>query len=137
MLNQRGKNLIGPKKECKMAIINYSDNIILVELPPEPDIRSELDQVMKIVRQETDCNVMIDLSKVDILLSVSISGFVQLYKLLTAADQHLIFFNASELTRSIFKLTCVDCFFEFADDLPAATEALNIPCEPQDATHSS
>lgn len=110
-----------------MGIINYSDNIILVELPTEPKIRPELDKAMQIVRHETECDVIVDLSRVDILLSLSISGFVQLHKLLTAHDRKLIFFNASELTRNIFKLTCVDCFFEFVEDAEAAVALLQTP----------
>jgi anti-anti-sigma regulatory factor len=111
-----------------MGIINHADNIILVELQSEPKIRPELDKAMEMVRKETDSDVMVDLSRVDILLSLSISGFVQLHKLLTAHGRRLIFFNASELTRNIFKLTCVDCFFEFVEDLDAATALLETPC---------
>ncbi len=110
-----------------MGILNYADNIILVELPTEPKIRPELNKAIQMVRDETHCDVIVDLSRVDILLSLSISGFVQLHKLLTAHGRRLVFFNASELTRNIFKLTCVDCFFEFVEDRDTAVAALNTP----------
>jgi len=110
-----------------MGIINHAENIILVELQSEPKIRPELDKAMQMARHETDSDVIVDLSRVDILLSLSISGFVQLHKLLTAHGRRLVFFNASELTRNIFKLTCVDCFFEFVEDRDAAIAALNAP----------
>jgi len=42
-----------------MAIQDYSDHIILVELPSEPQIRQELDKVMEIVRQKADYDVVI------------------------------------------------------------------------------
>lgn len=115
----------------KMAIQNHSDNIILVELPPEPDIRKELDKVMEIVQDRTDCDVLVDFTRVDIMMSLSLSGFIQLYKLLNASSRRLIFFNISSLTRDIFKVTCFDNIFEFADDLQAAAAMLNAVCSSQ------
>ena len=119
-----------------MAIQNYSDNIILVELPPEPDVRAELDKVMEIVHQRTDCDVLIDFSRVDMMVSLSLSGFIQLHKLLAASGRRFIFFNASSLTKDIFKVTCLDGIFEFANDLSAATAMLNAACSSQPATDS-
>lgn len=119
-----------------MAIQNYSDNIILVELPPEPNIRAELDKVMEMVHQRADCDVLIDFSRVDMMVSLSLSGFIQLHKLLAASGHRLIFFNASSLTKGIFKVTCLDGVFEFADDLSAATAMLTPACSSQPATHS-
>jgi len=108
-----------------MTIRNYETNIILVELPPEPRIRKELDKVMEILQDRTDCDVLVDFSKVDILVSLSLSGLIQLHKLVNAAGRKLIFFDVSSLTRDIFKVTCFDNIFEFADDLHAATAVLD------------
>lgn len=111
-----------------MTIRNYADNIILVELPAEPGIRKDLNKVMEILQDRTDCDVLLDFSKVDILVSLSLSGLIQLHKLVNASSRKLIFFNVSSLTRDIFKATCFDNIFEFADDLHAATAILDAAC---------
>ena len=107
-----------------MAIQDYSDNIILVELPAEPEIRQELDKVIEIVGQRTDCDVAVDLSNVDIMTSLSLSGFIQLYKLLTDSGRRLVFYNTSSVTRNIFRVTCFDGIFEFIDDKSDALASL-------------
>jgi len=49
-----------------MGIKNWSKDIILVELPPEPEIAEELKAVAEIVRDKGDCNVVLDFCQVDI-----------------------------------------------------------------------
>lgn len=107
-----------------MAIEDYSDNVILVELPSEPEIRRELDKVMEIIRQRGDCDVVVDLSSVDIMTSLSLSGFMQLYKLLNGSGRRMIVCNASSVTKDIFRVTCFDAIFEFIDDKSDALASL-------------
>ena len=114
-----------------MTIRNYSHKVILVELPPEPGVRRELDKVMELIQDRTDSDVLVDFAEVDILVSLSLSGLIQLHKLINAAGRRLIFFNVSSLTRGIFKVTCFDNIFEFADDLSAANAVLSTPSAPQ------
>jgi anti-anti-sigma factor len=114
-----------------MAIQDYSDNIILVDLPSEPQIRQELDTVMEIVRKRTDCDVVVDLSNVDILISISLSGFLQLYKLLTASGRRLVLCNTASTTKDIFRVTCFDGIFEFIDDKSEAVASLQPAEEPE------
>lgn len=116
-----------------MAIQDYSDNIILVELPSEPQIRQELDKVMEIVRQRADCDVVVDLSNVDILLSLSLSGFIQLHKLLIGSGRRLVLCNTSSTTKGIFRVTCFDGIFEFIDDKSDAVASLQ-PAEKSEPT---
>lgn len=115
-----------------MAIQDYSDHIILVELPSEPQIRQELDKVMEIVRQKADYDVVIDFSSVDIMNSLTLSGFLQLHKLLAGSEHRLIFCNTAPITKDIFKVTCFDGIFEFVDDKSDALASLQPVkgCEP-------
>jgi hypothetical protein len=48
-----------------MGIQNWSEEIILVDLPPEPDMGEELKTVTQVARDRGDCEVVIDFSKVD------------------------------------------------------------------------
>ena len=107
-----------------MTIRDYSDNIILVALPPEPYIRDQLDKVMEIASQGTS-NVVIDFAQVDIMTSLAFSGFLRLHQLLTDSGRRLVFFNVAPLTKELFNVTCFDNIFEFVDDLDAAAATIN------------
>jgi len=107
-----------------MAINNYSESIILVELPPEPNIRAELDQLMEILNANTNCDVIIDFDNVDIMTSLTLSGFLKVREIIGKAGRRLIFVNTSSITKDIFTVTCFDGIFEFLDDKNQAIDAL-------------
>ena len=107
-----------------MTIKNYSDDIILVELPAEPDIRAELDHVMYLIGQGRTCDCFVDFSCVNIISSMALSGFLQLRKLIKNAGRRLIFYNTSNITKDIFRVTCLDAVFEYSDDINAAEKML-------------
>ena len=46
-----------------MGIQNWSEDIILVELPEEPQIAEELEAVTDIVRNRGDCDLVMDFSE--------------------------------------------------------------------------
>jgi anti-anti-sigma regulatory factor len=103
-------------KETQMAICNYSEGVIIVELPPEPGIRSELDSLMEILRRGIGYDVVVDFAKVDIMTSLTLSGLLKVREIVAEASKRLIFVNASSITKDIFAVTCFDGIFEFADD---------------------
>ncbi len=102
-----------------MTIKNYSDKVLLVELPQEPDTRKCLDQVMDIAG-EGSMNVLLDCSKVNILVSMSLSGLLMLHEMLVKSGRRMVLFNVAAITRDIMKVTCFDGIFEFEDDFDAA-----------------
>ena len=110
-----------------MAIKSYADNIILVELPPEPDIRKELDTLMEIINAGSGFDVILDFTHVTIMTSMALSGFLQLRKLMEKTGRKLIFCNATSITKDIFKVTCFDGIFEFIDDKKEALRTLQSP----------
>ena len=107
-----------------MAVSSYSQGVILVELPPEPNIRAQLDKLSQVLRDGADNDVVIDFSKVDIMTSLTLSGFLKVREQLVHADRQLIFVNVSSVTRDIFTVTCFDGIFEFADDRNQALASL-------------
>ena len=52
-----------------MGIQNWSENIILVDLPAEPLMSDELKTIADIVRDRGDCDVVMDFSNIDIITS--------------------------------------------------------------------
>lgn len=99
-----------------MGIQEWSENIILVDLPQEPQIADELKAVTEMARDRGDCDIVIDFSSVDIVTSSSLSAFLKLRKLLTDCGRKLVFCNVAFATKSIFMITGIDEIFEFVDD---------------------
>ncbi len=109
-----------------MGLQNWSEDIILVDLPPEPDLGDELKTVTDVTRDRGDCDVVVDFSSIDIVTSSSLSKLLKLRKLLTDCGHRLIFCNVAPATRGIFTVTGLDGIFEVADDKFVALASLQI-----------
>ena len=113
-----------------MGIQNWSDDIILVDLPQEPQLREELNAVNEIVCDRGDCDVIVDFSSVDIVTSSSLSALLKLRKMLTDCGHRLVFCNVAAATKGIFKVTGIDEIFEFVDDKFIALAGLQLSGQP-------
>jgi len=120
------ENCIGLTRRTEMAIQDWSENIILVDLPPEPQIGDELEAVTQIVLDRADCEVVVDFSSVDIVTSSSLSKLLKLRKLLADCGHRLVFSNAAPATKKIFTITGLDEIFEFIDDKFVALAGLQM-----------
>jgi len=109
-----------------MGIQNWSEDVILVDLPQEPEIGEELKTVTEIVRDRGDCDVVIDFSLVDIATSSSLSKLLKLRKLLADCGHRLIFCSVAPATRGIFTVTGLDGIFEITDDKFVALASLQM-----------
>ncbi|MHC4499749.1 MAG: STAS domain-containing protein [Planctomycetota bacterium] len=105
-----------------MGIQDWSDDIVLVDLPKEPGMADEL----KIVRDRGNCDVVMDFSSVDIITSSSLSKLLRLRKLLADCSHRLVFCNVAAATKGIFTVTGLDGVFELADDKFVALASLQI-----------
>ena len=114
------------KKEMTMGIQNWSEEIILVDLPQEPEMGDELKTVTEMVRDRGNCEVVVDFCSVDIITSSSISKLLKLRKLLADCGHRLIFCSVAAATRGIFTVTGLDGIFEFADDKFVALASLQM-----------
>ncbi len=109
-----------------MAIQNWSEDIILVDLPAEPEMADELETVTGMVKDRGDCDVVIDFSRVDIVTSSSISKLLKLRKLLGDCGHRLVFCSVAAATKGIFTVTGLDGIFELADDKFVALASLQM-----------
>lgn len=109
-----------------MGIQNWSEDIILVELPMEPQSGEELRAVMEIVRDRGDCDVVIDFTGVDIITSSSLSALLRLRKLVGDCGHRLVFCNVAPATKGVFTVTGLDGVFEIVDDKFVALAGLQI-----------
>jgi anti-anti-sigma factor len=109
-----------------MGIQNWSEDIILVDLPQEPDMGEELKSITEITRDRGDCDVVVDFSSVDIVTSSSLSKLLKLRKLLADCGHRLVFCGVAAATRGIFTVTGLDGIFEIADDKFVALASLQL-----------
>lgn len=109
-----------------MGIQNWSDDIILVDLPQEPQMGEELKTVTEMVRDRGNCEVVIDFSSIDIVTSSSLSKLLKLRKLLADCGHRLVFCNVAAATKGIFTVTGLDGVFEIVDDKFVALASLQI-----------
>ena len=99
-----------------MGIQDWSENVILVTIAPEPDMSDEIKTVTDIVRQRGNCSVVIDFSDAELVTSSSLAQLLRLQKVLDAHNQHLILCGASARTKGVFNVTGLDNVFEFVAD---------------------
>lgn len=99
-----------------MVVQNSSKNAVLVDLPPEPQMRDKIKAVTKLIHKRADHDIVMDFTSVDIMATPSISGLLRLRKLLADCGHQLILRNVAVATRGIFTITGLDGVFEFADD---------------------
>ncbi len=109
-----------------MGIQDWSENVILVDLPQEPEMGDELKTVTEMVRDRGNCEVVVDFSSVDIITSSSLSKLLKLRKLLGDCGHRLIFCNVAAATKGIFTVTGLDGIFEIADDKFIALASLQM-----------
>jgi len=109
-----------------MGIQDWSDDIVLVDLPAEPQMADELVAVTEIVRNRGDCDAVIDFSSVDIVTSSSLSKLLKLRKLLADCGHRLVFCSVAAATKGIFTVTGLDGVFEIVDDKFVALAALQM-----------
>jgi len=109
-----------------MGIQNWSEEIVLVDLPLEPEMGEELKTVTQVVRDRGDCEVVVDFSRVDIITSSSLSKLLRLKKLLSDCGHRLVFCNVAPATRGIFTVTGLDGIFEIVDDKFVALASLQM-----------
>jgi len=99
-----------------MGIQNFSEDILLITLPQQPQRGQEIEIVNKLLSDSVDFDVMVDFSEVEILTSGSICGMIILDKLLKGSGRKLVFFNLPSAIKQIFVRTGLLTVFDFADD---------------------
>jgi anti-anti-sigma factor len=109
-----------------MGIQNWSEDIVLVDLPQEPELGDELKTVTEVVRDRGDCEVVVDFSSVDIITSSSLSKLLKLRKLLGDCGHRLLFCSVAPATKGIFTITGLDGIFEIVDDKFVALASLQM-----------
>ena len=105
---------MGPKKD-----------VIIVDLPSnDAHIAVELKDLNEHIHGNSDCDVVIDFARVEIITSSNLSNLLALRYLLREHGRQLIFCNVTVTTKGIFTVAGLDGVFEFALDRDSALAAI-------------
>jgi len=99
-----------------MGIQNFSEDVLLIILPEQPQHGQEIEIVIRLLRDSVGFDVMVDFSEVEILTSGSICGLITLDKLLKGSGRKLVFFDIPSAIKQIFVRTGLLAVFDLADD---------------------
>lgn len=99
-----------------MGIQTFTEDILLITLPEQPQHGDEIDIVNKLLSDSVDFDVMVNFSKVEMLTSGSICGLMILSKLLQGAGRKLVLYNLPSAIQQIFVRTGLVTVFDLADD---------------------
>lgn len=109
-----------------MGIQHWSDNIVIVDLPQEPELGDELDTLVEMIAGEDHCSVVIDFSSVGVVTSSNLSKLLELRKILVECGRRLVFCGLPPTTRGVLNVTGLDQVFELADDKFAALATIEM-----------
>ena len=99
-----------------MAIQNWSENVLLVNLAPEPDLGEELQAVCETVEEKKNLDVVVDLADVQIITSSSIAKLLKLRKIQHNNKCKLVICSVGPQTQNIFEVTGLENVFNFVQD---------------------
>ncbi|MHC4116475.1 MAG: STAS domain-containing protein [Planctomycetota bacterium] len=108
-----------------MGIRKLSEDIMLVDLPSDELKRAEeLKAVNEVVSNNSDSNVIMDFSGVEIINSWNVSNLLILQNMLAESGHQLILCAVRAVTKCIFVVAGLGDVFTFADNRRAAEEAI-------------
>ena len=86
-----------------MSEQSWSEHIVIVRLPPEPQTDDELDRVIQIAVNDTGVDIIVDFADVQTISPSSFCELVVLHRILDRSTRRVGFCNMSPAIRSVFK----------------------------------
>ena len=108
------------KVNSKVNIQKWSKDIILVKLHHKPREQDELTRIIDRVREQCDCDVIVDFSGVEATGGAMFTQLLELRQLLRAGGRTLILCGVAPATRGVFSIARLDEVFDFVKDRFAA-----------------
>ena len=108
-----------------MAIQDWSDEIILVDMDSGPELADDLNMLSERLEKDPR-DVVLNFAKVKFLNSSNISLLLKLRKLIVDADHRLRLCDIPTQVWGVFLLTGLDCLFDVAEDTASALASLQM-----------
>jgi len=109
-----------------MSIQRWSQDVLLVNLPGEIEKHNELQTVIRMLRQDGDCDVVVDFSDAKVIGGLCLAGLLKIQRLVKERGHKLTLCGVAGATRGIFAVAHLDDLFEFADDRFTALASLQL-----------
>ncbi|UCE48867.1 MAG: STAS domain-containing protein [Phycisphaerales bacterium] len=103
-----------------MSVEHWSKEVVLVNLPREPETAEELAYVTELICEGHNCDVIVDCSEVDTITSCSRSRLATLYRELFYCGRRLVLCNPSSVAMSVFDASGLAGVLDFVGDKSAA-----------------
>ena len=111
---------VGIDRDVEMRTERLSDDVLLVVLSKEPQLRNQLAELNETISKASPCNVIIDLCLVEIITSSSISNLMILRHLLLERGRKLVLCSVALPTKGVFSTVGLENLFHFAADRSSA-----------------
>jgi anti-anti-sigma regulatory factor len=99
-----------------MSVYRWSEDVILVDLPGQLERDSELQTVLRMLRQGSCCDVVVDFSRVQAVGGAWLTRLLKIQKLVHGCGHKLILCSVAPAIRGVFTIVRLDDRFEFAED---------------------
>ena len=109
-----------------MSIKNWSHDIVVLDLPEEPELLYELEGLAMILREQNNCKVLIDFSEVGQLTAAAISKLLEVRQLADYWGHRFALCNVSEAIAAMFKEDGHTRALEVFDDRELALMSLDM-----------
>lgn len=110
-----------------MPIQDWSDDIMLVKLGPEPELTEELTAAHDLLRRNARSrHVVMDFAQVLHLNSSNLSQVLRIRKVVIDRDAKLRLAAMPDRLWAVFLTTGLDKVFDFAPDVPTALASLQL-----------
>ncbi len=107
-----------------MDVRRFEQKVWMVRLPGEPQLRPELALLRRRISDTDAMNLVLDLSRVEIVGSRSLGMLLRLHRLLSERGCRLILCHARPATKGVFRLTGLDGVFHLAANKSDALDIL-------------
>ena len=112
-----------------MAIQNWSDDIVLVELADDPQYTDEMTALAEALSGKP-ANVVLNLGAVTFLNSSNVAKLLRLRKQTINAGRKLVLCSVNDQVWGVFLVTGLDRIFEFCNDVSTALAAIQLANDP-------
>jgi len=116
------------RKVCIMAIQQWSDEIMVVELGDDPQFSEDLTSVMDAL-DKNPSDVVLNFGAVSFINSSNVAKLLRLRKLMITKGRRLVLCDVNTQVNEVFLMTGLDKIFEFIKDISAALAAIQLTRE--------
>jgi anti-anti-sigma factor len=109
-----------------MAIQNWSDNVLLVELQNDPTFADDMNALMEMVENNAHLDVVLNFAAVTFVNSSNLAKMLKLRKMVLSNDRRLKLCGISTQVWGVFLVTGLDKIFDLADDVSTCLASLQI-----------